>query len=89
MINNAVKLAFNDIPQQFEFWGIKKDGTIFPKEVNLTSTIYFGQKAIIAVARDITERKHNEEAIRESEKRFKTMAENMSNALQNILSRNH
>lgn len=47
-------------PQRFEFWGRRKDGTIFPKEVVLTRTEYFGQEAVIAVGRDISERKRAE-----------------------------
>ncbi|MBW7888218.1 MAG: PAS domain S-box protein [Bacteroidetes bacterium] len=48
--------AFNGEPQLFEFYGIKKDGTVFPKEISLTSGSYFGRHVIFAVARDISER---------------------------------
>ncbi|MBU1677532.1 MAG: PAS domain S-box protein, partial [Bacteroidetes bacterium] len=56
MIAEAVKKAFNGESQSFEFWGLRKNGTIFPKSVNLTSGEYFGKKVVIATARDITER---------------------------------
>ncbi len=55
--------AFNGKPQMFEFWGIKKDGTVFPKDVSITAGTYFGKKVVIAVARDITERKRKEEEL--------------------------
>ncbi|MDI3526910.1 MAG: hypothetical protein PWR03_1093 [Tenuifilum sp.] len=52
-----VKKAYNGEPQQFEFWGIKHDGSHFPKVVSVTPGKYFGRRCVIAVARDITERK--------------------------------
>ena len=71
-----VQQAFLGQPVEFEFWGIKKDGTIFPKDVRLTPGTYFGRNVVIAVARDITERKKNEEAVRLAEKRFRALIEN-------------
>ena len=62
----AVKMAFSGTPQQFEFWGKRKDGGIFPKSVSLVKGDYFDQPAIIAVARDITVIKKAEELLRES-----------------------
>ncbi|MBN8582888.1 MAG: PAS domain S-box protein [Anaerolineae bacterium] len=59
--------AFDGQSVEFEFWGIKKDGTVFPKDVRITSGSYFGRKVAIAVARDITERKRTEEKLRASE----------------------
>jgi hypothetical protein len=56
--------AFNGEPQAFEFWGLRKDGTIFPKDVSNSLCYYFGKKAIIAVARDISERKQSEEELK-------------------------
>jgi PAS domain S-box-containing protein len=44
--------ALDGEPQQFEFWGLKCDGTVFPKNVRLYPGTYLGQKAIIAVAQD-------------------------------------
>ncbi|MEZ5543053.1 MAG: PAS domain S-box protein [Pseudomonadota bacterium] len=46
--------------QIFEFWGRRASGEVFPKEVRLTGTLYRGQPAIIAVAREITDRKRLE-----------------------------
>lgn len=77
MIAEAIKKAFNGEPQSFEFWGLRKNGTIFPKSVNLTSGEYFGKKVVIATARDITERKRAEEVLQESEERFRNIVENI------------
>ena len=51
------------ISQRFEFWGQRKNGEIFPKEVMINKGSYFGKGCIIATARDITERKMAEDAL--------------------------
>jgi PAS domain S-box-containing protein len=56
MLHNAFKGA----QQQFEFWGKRSSGECFLKDVRLFSGIYFGQKVIIATARDITNWKQSE-----------------------------
>lgn len=61
-VAKAVNSAYKGTPGSFEFWGLKKDGTVFPKEVSLSAGMYYGKKVVIAVARDITERKKAEEA---------------------------
>lgn len=50
----AIQRAFAGEPQQFEWWGIHKNGKIFPKDVKLKKGIYHGKDVIIAIARDIT-----------------------------------
>jgi PAS domain S-box-containing protein len=62
-LRTALERSLNGEPQSFEFWGRRKDGTIFPKDVSTSLGYYFGKKVIIAVARDITERKLAEEAL--------------------------
>ena len=76
-ISGYLQQAFNGQPVEFEFWGIKKDGTVFPKDVRITSGSYFGRKVAIAVARDITERKRIESAFIRSEKAYRMLFENM------------
>ncbi|NIN73086.1 MAG: PAS domain S-box protein [Gemmatimonadetes bacterium] len=49
---------------------VRKDGSSFPVEVRIGVLDEGGQRAWIAVARDITERKQVEEALRASEERF-------------------
>jgi PAS domain S-box-containing protein len=67
--------AFAGEPQQFEFWGKRSNGEIFPKEVRVVNGTYFGKKVNIAMAHDITERKQAETALQESERRFRELIE--------------
>ena len=60
----------------FETEHRRKDGSIIPVEVNSHVTVLSGKKVVLSVVRDITERKRGEQALRESEERFKQIAEN-------------
>jgi PAS domain S-box-containing protein len=72
-LQKRIQRAAQGEPQSFEFWGRKKNGEEFLKEVRLTKGTYFGQDIIIATARDITERRKAEKALQESELRFRTL----------------
>lgn len=48
----------------FDFWAMRKNGEIFPKEVFVNKGKYFGKDVLIATARDITEKNLAEERIR-------------------------
>jgi len=52
--------ALQGVPQQFEYWGLRQDGSIFPKEVRLYPGALLGQPVVIAVAQDIASRKRAE-----------------------------
>jgi PAS domain S-box-containing protein len=60
LVKQKLADALQGIPQQFEFWGKKKDGTIFLKDVKIYKGSYFGKDVIIAHAQDITKRKKEE-----------------------------
>jgi two-component system sensor histidine kinase UhpB len=55
----------------------RADGAVFPVDVMLSplSPPDAGDKLVIATVRDITGQRHNEEALRESEKRFRNTLE--------------
>jgi PAS domain S-box-containing protein len=63
--------------QQFDFWGKRKNGEIFPKEIICNKGRYFGKDVIIAAARDITERKEAEEKLLREKKLLYTLIDNL------------
>ncbi|MBK7630260.1 MAG: PAS domain S-box protein [Ignavibacteriales bacterium] len=73
--------AFKGEKQQFEFWGKRKNGEEFLKDVRLYPGNYFNKNVVIAIANDITEKKKAEFLLRESEKRYKLIAENTADCI--------
>ncbi len=69
--------AFKGEPQRFEWWGRRKNGDIFPKEIVLNCGKYFGRKVLYAMARDITENFQVIEALRESEDKYKSLSDHL------------
>ena len=53
----------------------RKDGTIYDAEISISKVFFSGNNYILALARDISERKRAEEALRESEELFRMLAE--------------
>jgi PAS domain S-box-containing protein len=62
------RLAGRETQRQYETIINRKDGTSVPVELTAAQTVWHGQLAVMAVARDITERKLAEEALRVSER---------------------
>ncbi|MBU1565607.1 MAG: PAS domain S-box protein [Proteobacteria bacterium] len=61
----------------FETTYIKKDGTRLPVEVSALRLSIDGKELYMAIARDITERKQAEEALRKSENLYRLLADNV------------
>lgn len=80
-IDEAIRQAVKGKKQSFEFWAKRYDGTIFPKEVNLTPGHFFGKQAIITVARDISISKNQETILKDSEKKYRLIAENADDVI--------
>ncbi len=68
-----VKSAFNGNEEKFEYWGQRKNGEIFPKDVTLNPGMYNGEKVVIAVAKDVSERWEFQKKINASEEKFKNI----------------
>lgn len=58
---------------RFDFWAVRKNGEVFPKDVIVNRGTYFEKNVLIATARDITERKIAEDIIRASEERYRSI----------------
>lgn len=62
----------------FETVHRRKDGSVYDAEISSAAALVDGQIVILAVARDITDRKRADAALRDSEARFRSLFSNMS-----------
>lgn len=65
----------------FETVHVRKDGTTFPVEVSSRSAIVDGQLVLLSIIRDITERKRIDDALKQSNERFRLLSETSSQLL--------
>ncbi|MEE8546996.1 MAG: PAS domain S-box protein, partial [bacterium] len=65
----------------YDFKGMKKDGTAIQVEVHGSAIEYQGKLAVLGTLQDITERMRSEKALRESEERFRTAFRTSPDAL--------
>jgi PAS domain S-box-containing protein len=76
-INSLIGRMELDGQQIFETQHRSRDGRIFPVEVSSSPVTYQGKSAILSVARDITERKKQVDALKESENNYKNVFQNV------------
>ncbi len=84
LVNDSINKAANGKPQQFEFWGRKKNGEIFPKIVRVSSGNYFGKKTIFAFAVDITNRKKQEQVLLKQNEEYATLNQEYKDINKNL-----
>ncbi len=69
------RLEGKQIPPRYEYRGIRKDGTVCWLEMIASLIEYGGKPAIRGAVADITDHKQAEEALRQSQERFRELAE--------------
>ena len=67
------RLKGKRLPERYELRGIRKDGTICWLEIHASRIEYQGKPAVQAAIVDITERRKAEEALRESEEKYRSI----------------
>ncbi|CAA6692070.1 MULTISPECIES: PAS domain S-box protein [unclassified Lentimonas] len=61
---------------EFESWGLRKDGNVFPKDVIYNRGQYQGQTVVLATARDITEKKRVSIELQDAKERLRLIVDN-------------
>lgn len=76
-----IKKVLNNHPQQFEWQHVKSDGALFDTSVSLNKITIQGKDYIQGVLQDITDKKRTEEALKQSENKFKSLFENSADGI--------
>lgn len=75
------RLAGKSLPPHYEYRGLRKDGSLVWLEMFVSRIIFNGKPAVQGAIIDITERKKAEEALRESEEKYKILVETSPDAV--------
>jgi len=81
MCNERVADIMENKIGRFETTYVKKDGTRVPVEMGVRLIEYDGKPALLSNARDINERKIAEKVLKESEHKFRLLAENTNDVI--------
>jgi two-component system sporulation sensor kinase A len=77
----ALKNILSGREKPYEVMGLRKDGSTFVIEVCGRAFPYKGRIVRVAAMRDVSDRKKDEEALRKSEERWRSLAENAPNII--------
>ena len=70
------RLTGEPLNNRYVFRIVSKEGSVLWIEINASLITWNGRPAVLVFLSDITERKRSEEALRESEEKFRTLVEN-------------
>jgi PAS domain S-box-containing protein/putative nucleotidyltransferase with HDIG domain len=76
-ITGLIKGMRTEKIQVFDTSHTTKDGKVIPVEIKSSLVTYQGKRAILSIARDITQRKRAEAALQESEQRYRSLVDNI------------
>lgn len=76
-----LRTAENGQPSLFEWLYQRQDGSTFYADISLNAFEYQGQNLTLALVRDVSERKLAENALRESEEKYRQLVENAHDAI--------
>ena len=79
--NQLFRQTIQDGRTSFESLHRRKDGTIFPVEISSAMLHFEGREICVSFCLDSTKRKQSEQALRESEEKFRLLAETSPNAI--------
>ena len=80
-----ISLAYQDIPQEFEWVHLRSDGSSYFAEIRLNSVEISGEKLLFVAHRDITERKRVEKALRDGEEKYRSVVEDSPGLISRFL----
>ena len=70
---SKIDLAWDGKDQQILWWSLRKDGSIFPKDLHLRKGIYFGEEVLMCSGRNISDEFEYEQQLIKSEKKYKDL----------------
>ncbi len=68
-----IRRVYSEGPQKFQWLSRHSSGELFWEDVRLTPITIDGRPCVLAASVNITERKHTEDALRQSEERFRKL----------------
>ncbi|HYX09737.1 MAG TPA: PAS domain S-box protein [Bacteroidales bacterium] len=77
------KQAFNGEQIIFDRWAQKKNGTIFPIEITLSKSKFFGKDVVISIIRDISERHDSIKELQKANKRNQVLLQELHHRVKN------